>query len=60
MTGKSVFISVNSTDACVFSQLMRMVQLPPVWSNEIVKFSTGEESLVTDMGTRANSSDSYL
>jgi hypothetical protein len=30
MTGKSVFISVNSTDACVFSQLMRMVQLPPV------------------------------
>jgi hypothetical protein len=29
-TGKSVFFSVNSTDACVFSELMRMVQLPPV------------------------------
>jgi len=29
-TGKSVFFSVNSMDACVFSQLMRMVQLPPV------------------------------
>jgi hypothetical protein len=29
-TGKSVFFSVNSMDACVFSQLMRKVQLPPV------------------------------
>jgi hypothetical protein len=29
-TGKSVFFSVNSMDACVFSQLIRMVQLPPL------------------------------
>ena len=42
-------------DAFIFSRLMRMVQLPSVGSNETVKFSTGEESLITDMGTRANS-----
>jgi hypothetical protein len=29
-SGTSVFFSVNSTDACVLSQLMRIVQLPPV------------------------------
>ena len=54
--GTSVFFWANSTDACVFSQLIRIVQLPPVESNEIVKFSIGEESLLTDIGTRANSS----
>jgi hypothetical protein len=30
MTGKSAFFSVNSNEACVFSQLKRIVQLPPV------------------------------
>jgi len=30
VTGKSVFFSANSNDACLFSQPMRIVQLPPV------------------------------
>ena len=54
------FFSVNSTEACVSSQAMRMVQAPPVWSNETVKFSTGPEVWLTDIGTCASSSDSYL
>src|SRR5207302_4201862 len=52
------FFSANSTDARVFSQSRFMVQFPPVWSKEMVKFSTGDGSCETFMSTRARSSPS--
>src|SRR5882762_7375915 len=59
MTGRSVFFSVNSSESrrFDFSEAQCIVQLPPVWSNETVKFSTGKASVVTDMGTGGNSED---
>ena len=50
--GKSVFLFANSKDACVFSQLMRITQLPPVGSKEIMKLSTGVVTFFTTIGTR--------
>ncbi len=54
------FFSENFIEAWVFSQLSCNVQLPSLWFKLIVKFSTEPEVFDTDMGTRANSSDSYL
>src|SRR2546425_6868480 len=56
----SYFFSTTSTEARVFSQSRCMVQPPPVWSNAMVKFSTGDAVFETCMSTRASSSLSYL
>jgi len=59
MTGRSVFFSVNSSESrrFDFSGTQCIMQLPPVRSNETVKFPTGKASVVTDMGTGGNSED---
>src|SRR5437588_5203849 len=59
MTGRSVFFSVNSSESrrFDFSEAQCIMQLPPVWSNETLKFPTGKASVVTDMGTGGNSED---
>ena len=54
------FFSLMFTEACVFSQLMLRVQLPPIEASAMVKFSTGADVDVTFMSTRASSSPSYL
>ena len=54
------FFWLMFTEACVFSQLMLMVQLLPIGASAMVKFSTGDGVGETFMSTRANSSASYL
>jgi hypothetical protein len=54
------FFSLMSTEACVFSQVMVRVQLPPIEASAMVKFSTGADVDETFMSTRASSSASYL
>jgi hypothetical protein len=54
--GMSVFLSVNSIESKTFGFCIpqRIVQLPPVWSNETLECSMGKTGVVTDMGTGGN------
>ena len=58
-TGKSAFFSVNSNESSAFdfSAPKCNMQLPPVWSNEILKFPTGKVDAEADMGIGGNSDD---
>lgn len=59
-TGRSVFFSASSNESRTLDlsgAAQCIMQLPPVWWNETVKFPPGEADVVTDMGTGGNSNN---